>query len=163
VETGRTFFRFAQAYFWPGLFRDMVRYVKSCEVCQAHKVEQQVPRGKTGYRKQAGPWVTVTSDILRPYQRTKKGHRYIVVFQDYFAKWIECKPLKTATTKTVLEAFHEQVILRWRLPSILLSDDGPQYVSRLMTSIAKTYWISQTFTPLLLPSGKSHRKSEQSN
>jgi transposase InsO family protein len=104
-----------------------------------------------GYRKQAGPWVIVTSDILGPYPRTKKGHRYIVVFQDYFTKWIECKPLKTATTKTVLEAFQEQVILRWGLPSILLSDIGPQYVSRLMTSIAKMYRISQIFTPYYSP------------
>jgi hypothetical protein len=51
----KTFLRIAQAYFWPGLFRDMVRYVKSCEDCQAHKVKQQVPWGKMGYRKQAGP------------------------------------------------------------------------------------------------------------
>jgi hypothetical protein len=101
----KTFLRIAQAYFWPVLFRDVVRYVKSYEVSQSYKVEQQVPRGKMGYRKQAGPWVTVTSDILGPYPRTKKGHHYIVVFQDYFTKWIKCKPLKTATTKTVLEAF----------------------------------------------------------
>jgi hypothetical protein len=70
--------------------------------------------------------VTVTSDILSPYPRTKKGHRYIVVFQDYFTKWIECELLKTANTKTVLEAFQEQVNLRWGLPSMLLSDNGPQ-------------------------------------
>jgi hypothetical protein len=51
----KTFLRIVQAYFWPGLFRDLVLYVKSCEVCQAHKVEQQVPRGKMGYRNKPVP------------------------------------------------------------------------------------------------------------
>ena len=103
------------------------------------------------FRKQDGPWVTVTSDILGPYARTKKGHRYIVVFQDYFTKWVECKPLRAATAKSVLEAFQEQVILRWGLPSVLLSDNGPQYVSQLMATVAETYGISQTFTPYYCP------------
>jgi transposase len=147
----KTFLRIAQTYFWPGLFRDVVQYVKSCDVCQVHKVEQQLPRGQLRYRKKDGPWVTVTSDILGPYPRTKKGHRYIVVFQDYFTKWVECKPLKAATAKSVLEAFQEQIILRWGLPSVLLSDNGPQYVNRIMSDIAETYHLTQMFTPYYCP------------
>jgi transposase len=100
------------------------------------------------FRKQDGPWMTVTSDILGPYPRTRKGHRYIVVFQDYFTKWVECKPLKAATAKSVLDAFQEQVILRWEL---LVGDNGPQYVNKIMTHIAETYHFSQMFTPYYCP------------
>lgn len=147
----KTFLRISQKYYWPGMFRDVARYVKSCEVCQRHKVEQRMPAGKMGFRTVEKPWSVVTTDILGPYPISKKRNRYIVIFQDNFTKWIEAKPVRVATTKTVLEAFHELVILRWGVPEILLSDNGPQYVSQLMKAICETYNIKLVNTPLYTP------------
>ncbi|KAL7732895.1 hypothetical protein ACLKA6_006017 [Drosophila palustris] len=35
-----------QRYYWPGLFRDVARYVKQCEKCQKFKVSQPKPAGR---------------------------------------------------------------------------------------------------------------------
>jgi hypothetical protein len=61
------------------------------------------------------------------------------------------KPLKTATVKSVLDASQEQVILRWELPCVLLSDNGPRYVNKIMTHIAETYHFSHMFAPYYCP------------
>ncbi|KAH8338901.1 hypothetical protein KR059_011070, partial [Drosophila kikkawai] len=37
--------RVAQRYYWPGLFRDVARYVRHCTSCQKFKVSQEKPAG----------------------------------------------------------------------------------------------------------------------
>ncbi|KAH8241716.1 hypothetical protein KR032_007131, partial [Drosophila birchii] len=37
--------RVAQRYYWPGLFRDVARYVRNCLNCQRYKVSQEKPPG----------------------------------------------------------------------------------------------------------------------
>lgn len=47
----KTYKRVAARYDWPRMLAEVAKYVKTCEVCQAHKVEQKVPDGQLGYRK----------------------------------------------------------------------------------------------------------------
>lgn len=42
----KTITRVEQWYYWPGMFRDVARYVRSCVQCQKYKVEQRKPPGK---------------------------------------------------------------------------------------------------------------------
>jgi len=39
----KTIARITQHYFWPGMFREIARCVRNCEVCLRHKVAQQRP------------------------------------------------------------------------------------------------------------------------
>jgi len=56
--------------------------------------------------------------------KSKQGHLYALVMQDYFTKWPEAIPLKDATTKSVAGALLS-VILMWGPPVELLSNQGP--------------------------------------
>jgi hypothetical protein len=76
------------------------------------------------FRRVDGPWVTVTTDILGPYPRSKKGNQYVVVFHDYFTKWVELNPLRSATAKGMVDAFRNLVVLKWGVPRYLISDNG---------------------------------------
>jgi transposase len=147
----KTFLRIARSYHWPGLFRDVVKYVRSCKVCQVQKVEQKVPVGKMSFRRVDGPWVTVTTDLLGPYPRSKKGNQYVVVFQDYFTKWVELKTLRSATAKRVVDAFRNLVVLKWGVPRHLICDNGPQFVSNLFAKVAEAYNMELKFTPPYTP------------
>jgi hypothetical protein len=147
----KTFVKISQLYYWPGLFRDVVRYVRRCKTCQLHKVEQRKPPGRMGVRRPEEPWVTVSADLLGPYPRSKKGNTYIVVFQDYFTKWVECRPLRIADAKSVVEAFHQLIVLRWGVPKFLLCDNGPQCVSNLLMRVAEAYGMQVRHTPPYTP------------
>ena len=38
------------------------------------------------------PWVMVGEDIMAPYTPSSAQHRYVLVFQDFFTRWIEVLP-----------------------------------------------------------------------
>ena len=55
------------------------------------------------------------------FPKSKKGFKYLVVFQDLFNKWIEFCPLRRATGVLIAGAFDDFVVSRWGLPRVLLS------------------------------------------
>ena len=44
------------------------------------------------------PWAVVASDLME-FPQSKGQYKYVVVFQDLFTRWVELRPLRTATGK----------------------------------------------------------------
>jgi len=147
----KTFDRIAKHYYWPGMFRDIAKYVRSCNTCQKFKLPSLKPQGEMQFRRTKGPWTTVSTDLVGPFPRSTKGNKYLVMFQDSFTKWVECAPIRSATAKAVEQVFRERVVLRYGTPEILISDNGTQYTSHLFTEIAKRCGIHHRFTPPYTP------------
>ena len=70
-------------------------------------------------------------DIVGPLKRSEKGNKYILVLMDYATKWPEAFPLLNIFTKTVVERLIE-VTARLGVPSELLTDNGTNFISRVM-------------------------------
>ncbi|XP_077259204.1 cytochrome P450 6k1-like [Temnothorax americanus] len=77
----KTYHRVAVSYYWPNLFRDMAKHVRTCDMCQRTKVEQSSPAGWMGRRTVEGPWTAVAADIIGPLPRSKAGYQYLLVVQ----------------------------------------------------------------------------------
>jgi hypothetical protein len=45
-----------------------------------------------------------------------KGHQYILGITDYFTKWVEAIPMKSVTSKGVVNFIKEHVIHRFGIP-----------------------------------------------
>jgi len=69
-------------------------------------------------------------DLIGPLPKSKRGHVYALVMQDYFIKWPEAIPLKDATTKSVAGALL-LVISTSGPPAEPLSNQGPEFVAEL--------------------------------
>jgi len=143
----KTYQRIAVNYFWPNLFRDVTNYVRICDVCQRTKVEQASPAGLMGRRIADGPWTVIAADIIGPLPRSKVGFQYILVIQDLFTKWIECKALRSATGVKIHEALKDLVISRWGTPRFILTDNGTEFVNRTIKSFADEHKITHTTVP----------------
>lgn len=161
LGTNKSIQRLAARYFWPGWRKDVRNYVRKCEVCQRYKVEQQKPAGKLNFRRPKGPWYIVASDIIGPLPRSKRGHRFIVVFQDTYSKWVELAPMKTATAKQVAQKFSDLILYRFGAPEILLTDNGSQYVSHIFSSLAKAWNIERQFTAPYSPQANPTERSNR--
>ena len=105
---------------------DIAKYVKTCKTSQLTKSEQKASSRLLGGRIIEQPWDVLSTDVME-FPRSKNLMNYLVVFQDLFTKWIEIKPLKQATVKTISEAFEELVLYRWGIPRVLISDCGTEY------------------------------------
>lgn len=143
----KTHARIAKDYYWPGMFKDIVNYVKHCDICQKIKSEQYAPPGMLGKRIIEHPWSVVAADIMGPFPRSKKGMKYLLVIQDLFTKWIEIEPLRNATGSLIKNALHDTVISRWGTPRVFISDNGTEFVNKVLTEYTKELNVVHSTTP----------------
>jgi transposase InsO family protein len=61
---------------------------------------------------------------------SNKGHQYILAIMDYFTKWVEAIPMKSVTSKDVINFIKEHVIHRFRIPQTIMTDGGSVFISR---------------------------------
>lgn len=141
----KTLHRVGAEYFWPGWRKAVKSYVRSCDVCQRYKVAQTKPAGKMYFRDPKGPWYTVSADLIGPLPRSGRGHRFLLVIQDLFSKWVELCPIGSATAKNVTTKTKE-VLLRHGAPETIIVDNGTQFVSNLFKSLAADWDIRFTNT-----------------
>ena len=80
------------------------------------------------------PWEKVASDIFE-----FKGTSYLLVV-DYFSRFIEVQKLTSTAVVTALKA----IFSRYGVPSVVVSDNGPQYTSEEMKNFAAIYGFSQS-------------------
>ena len=130
--------RVLQNFFWPGIFSDIRRFCQSCDICQRTVSKgsvmkaplQTVPIIKTPFEK-------VAIDLIGPISPpSARGHRWILTLVDYATRYPEAVALTSTDTETVAEALLG-IFSRVGIPSIMLSDNGPQFVSGLMDEVMR--------------------------
>lgn len=143
----KTLARVGAEYYWPKWRKDVKNYVRSCAKCQKYKVPQLKPAGKMYFRRPRGPWYMVSIDLVGPLPRSQRGHRFLIVIQDTFSKWIELSPIGAATAKNVVSRMKD-ILLRCGAPDVLISDNGTQFTSKLFRELAEDWQITfQTTAP----------------
>jgi transposase InsO family protein len=60
---------------------------------------------------------------------SSKGHQYILAIMDYFTKWVEAIPMKTVTSKDVINFIKDHVIHRFGIPQTITTDGGSVFIS----------------------------------
>jgi len=64
-----------------------------------------------------GDWISLEKSF---HIHPPKQHRYILTATDYFTKWVETIPLKTANSEAVIEFIDQFIITRFGVPNALI-------------------------------------------
>lgn len=107
--------------FWPGMSADIRTFIESCETCATHSFRQP-EQPLQMHEVPEHPWQKVGSDIF-----TIQGRNYLVTV-DYFSQYIEVDFLPDTTSTTVITKLKHH-FARYGIPSVLVSDNGPQFSS----------------------------------
>ena len=113
-----------QRVWWPGLTRDANLYVERCSECWR--------------RRSNGPQELIPTEIESVWERLAidlvsiEGHSVLSII-DYGSRFPILRPLSTTTTAAVINELDE-VFALFGLPSSLVSDNGPQFVSEHMSA-----------------------------
>ncbi|URE41304.1 Retrotransposon protein [Musa troglodytarum] len=77
--------------------------------------------------------------------------RYIIVGIDYFTKWVEAEPLATITAKRVEQFVWKNIVTRFGLPSVIITDNGTQFASTRFREFCASYRIQLRFSSVAHP------------
>ena len=89
--------------------------VKKCERCQRVSNLIHVPSAMLTQ------WGI---DILGLFSPVVGQVKYLIAAVDYFTKWIEAKPLASITARKVKQFLWKHVVCRFRIPQVIVSDNG---------------------------------------
>jgi transposase InsO family protein len=148
----KTLRRIQERYYWLGMSRDVQKYVRACETCKRSKMSNLCRRGLMGQPKPANrPWQVVSIDFVGPFPRSKSGKTMIVVATDSFTKMVVAEALHDSTTRKLTEFLEGQVFLKHQVPEILISDNGPQFLSKQFLGLLQEYkvahWTNSVYHP----------------
>ncbi|KAG6623872.1 Integrase, catalytic core protein [Phytophthora cinnamomi] len=93
----------------------------------------------------SGPFSLLVVDAIGPLVTTARGNKYILVFADYFTRWVEAFPVETLDTITFVNIMIDEVLSRHGVPERLLSDRGSNFISELAKSFYETLGIKKLF------------------
>ena len=147
----RTYYRIAHRYYWEGMKRQIMEYVKSCEICQERKSPNKRGVQLLKPLRISGVFERVAMDFLGPLPTTVSGNRWILVLQEYVTKWPMAFALPNERTETFVPVLVEQVFMQYGPPRVLLTDRGPNFVSAMLKAITRHWGIDRSFTTAYHP------------
>jgi hypothetical protein len=152
-------------HWWPGMKQDITEYVKGCADCQCHKVNNQLTKAPLQpiYPKpEAMPFETVTLDFIVKLP-VSQGFDSILTITDQgcikVAIFIPCNEDITAEETATLYIKH--VFAHFGLPTKVISDRDPQFMSKFMQAAFKVTGIKHSPSTAYHP--RTDGQSEHSN
>ena len=96
------------------------------------------------------PFQTIGVDVME-LPLTKKGNRYVVVFQGMFTKWPMVYPVPDQKSQRLMKLLVEEIVPLFEVPEALLSDRGTNLLSHLMLDVCQLLGVSKLNTTTYHP------------
>ena len=77
-----------------------------------------------------------------------KQLKFLVVGIDYFTKWVEAEALATITEKNIQSFVWRNIICRYRIPRVLVSDNGKQFDNSVFSGFYSELGIKNHYSSL---------------
>ncbi|XP_074335982.1 uncharacterized protein LOC141673148 [Apium graveolens] len=92
-------------------------------------------------------------DIVGIRPNSTKQAKYCIVTINYMTKWVEARLLATVTEEAAKKFMIYQVIQRFRIPGVCISDNGTQFIGNKFRTFLNHFGIQQKFNLLGHPQG----------
>lgn len=139
--------RIERHYFWRQIGKDVASYCRRCHSCAERKSPKHKMRAPLQlFDDVSRPFERTAMDIVGPLPITTAGNRYMLVFVDHLSRFAEVIPIPDQKADTVARQFVERVVLRHGVPRQLLTDQGANFLSKLMRDVCEALNISKIQT-----------------
>ena len=151
MGNAKTLDRISAHFSWPGLSSDLRKFCATCPQCQL------VARKLKSHRAPLRPVEVVTEpfkkiaiDIVGELPRSTSGYKYILTIVDYATRYPEAIPLRTTSSKAIADALI-QYFSKVGIPDEIVSDQGSNFMSKLMAQLYEQLGISKIKTSIYHP------------
>ena len=134
-----------QRFVLPGMGLDVIAHTRSCEVCQkcAKAKGRKVPLMERQVLTE--PFEVMAFDLVGPFPKGKGGCEHVLTAVCMSSRWPEAVPLRSITARAVATGMIE-IVSRTGIPLQLLTDQGSQFLSSLVTHLCKDLGIDKLRT-----------------
>ena len=151
-------------YWWPGVTKEIKRYVEGYDQYQRMKNRTEMPAGKLRPNQiLERPWQHILVDFITKLL-VSKGHDSILVVCDRFSKMSH---FVATTEKTTAEGlarlFRDNVWKLHGLPESVISDRGPQFAAGMTKELNKMLGIETKLSTAYHPEtdGQTERTNQE--
>lgn len=133
-ETGEMYAVLRRTYYWPLLTSDGHELVPKCESRRRHRPSPKYQRWLQLFsRSKSLEFVAI--NILEPLTKPKQGNWFIIVITDRSSKLTRPIPIPNKTAPHAAVVVLENRIINHDVFNIIMTDDGPQFVSNIFTAL----------------------------
>ncbi|SJL08165.1 uncharacterized protein ARMOST_11528 [Armillaria ostoyae] len=151
-------------YWWPKMNKDIEAYVKGCETCQRTKSSNQAKAAPLYPNAiPTKPWTHITVDMITGLPDSN-GYDALLIVVDRFSKAIIPVPCnKDLSAEGWARILRDHVYARHGMPQVVISDQGPQFVSKFMTELYRLLDIKQNASTAFHPQtdGQTERVNQE--
>lgn len=90
-------------------------------------------------------------DIIGPLPTGKSNMQFIFVVTDYFKKWIKAQSFFKIEAVVAIRFVKQNILYRFRVPKVLVMDNGSQFDSQAFRDICNGYSREQQFASRSYP------------
>ena len=168
VGVSKTYKAISRVYYWPGIRKAVQGYVESCVRCRASKALTQKAAGTLQpLQIPTRRWTHVSLDFITALPMTAKGHDAVLTIVDSLSKMAHFIPTQTSvTTAGVVDLLADRLVRYHGIPTKLISDRDPRFVSELWKLFCKRFQIHRALSTAYHPQSdgqteRVHRTLEQ--
>ena len=133
--------------------KDIDDYVRQCSICMEKRTGGMVKAPLNKPPIPPRPWHTVAVDLVA-MPATKDGFLYAFTAVDLFSRLAAVVPLKSKKSIVVGKNLRNLFETKWLgAPTVLLSDHGGEFDSKIMCRLCKKYGVQQAFSSPYNPKG----------
>ena len=146
MGVAKTLARIQKQYVWPGMGNDVKEYVRNCLSCAMRKPYGSFKAPLKPMPPASRVWEKIAMDIVGPITETKNSNKYILVLSDYASRFVLTIPMENQKAQTIATHLVKEVITKYGAPETVLTDQGTNFLSKLIQEICNHFKIKQMRT-----------------
>uniref|UniRef100_A0A7M4FGQ9 Gypsy retrotransposon integrase-like protein 1 n=1 Tax=Crocodylus porosus TaxID=8502 RepID=A0A7M4FGQ9_CROPO len=141
----KTVHRIQSRYYWLGIVKDVVDWIKMCETCQNAEHNKNMAR-KVRLVKVESPWEVLGLDVHGPFPETSRSNTHVLTVTDHFSKWVEAVPLQKKDALSVAKAL-ATIFYRFGAAKNIYCSQSWDFCDEVSRHLCERWNISQLLTP----------------
>ncbi len=129
-------------FYWIGMKQSISDFIRGCPNCQKIKRTQVQKPEMTITDTASQPLDKIAIDFMGPYPKTRQGNTYILTIQDNLSKFLYCRAVSERTSRSSTQSLID-FMMTYGIPKQILSDNGQEFVSRILKETCDQLKISQ--------------------
>lgn len=147
----KTYDKIKKDFCWKGMSKDISEFVSKCIICQKNKSKKSTKMPMMITKISEEVFDKIYIDIVGPLPITYGGNRYILTIIDDLSRFFDAYAIPNAEANTVAKIFCEEFICRYRIPKVVVSDQGSNFMSQVFKKCCKFLNIKKLETTAYHP------------